>query len=85
MGLYIERQWPTLGLLYFVLSGPSVLVASWMVADQITGLERASCEEMDPDADRLNGMSPPEFRQRCIATLNESAGIGASHNLNTRP
>jgi hypothetical protein len=48
MGLYIERQWPTLGLFYFVLSGPGILVASWMVADQITGREQAGCEEMAP-------------------------------------
>ncbi len=75
MGLHIERRWPTLGLLYFVLSGPGVLVASWMVTDQITGREQNSCEEMDPSADRLNGMSPSEFRQRCIATLNESASL----------
>jgi hypothetical protein len=75
MGLYIERRWPTLGLFYLVLSGPVVLVASWMVTDQITGPERASCEEMDPGADRLSGMSPSEFRQRCIATLNESASL----------
>jgi hypothetical protein len=26
------------------------------VTDQITGLEQASCEEMDPGADRLNGI-----------------------------
>jgi hypothetical protein len=75
VGLYIELRWPTLGLFYFVLSGPCVLIASWMVTDQIIGLEQASCEEMNPGADRLHGMSPSEFRQRCIATLNESAWL----------
>ena len=67
-GLRIERWSRALGLAYLVFIGSSVPILAWLAADQIVTVELASCEERDPAADRLNGMSPSEFRVRCIAT-----------------
>src|SRR5262245_45658224 len=71
-GLHIERWSRALGLAYLVLIGPSVPILAWLAADQIVPSEQASCEELDPAADRLSGMSPSEFRVRCIATQDNS-------------
>lgn len=71
-GLRIERWSRTLGLAFLVLIGPSVPILAWLVAGQIVTVEQASCEELDPAADRLNGMSSSEFRVRCIATQDNS-------------
>ncbi|GLR86799.1 hypothetical protein GCM10007857_35100 [Bradyrhizobium iriomotense] len=71
-GLRIERWSRTLGLVYLVLIGPSVPILAWLAADRIVTVEQASCEELDPAADRLSGMSPSEFRVRCIATQDNS-------------
>lgn len=71
-GLRIERWSGALGLTYFVLMGCSVPILAWLAADQIATVELASCEELDPTADRLKGMSPSEFRTRCIATHDNS-------------
>jgi hypothetical protein len=68
-GLRIERQWPIVGLLYFVLLGQGVLVASGLAAYRVTAVRQASCEEREPNSDRLNGSSLAEFRERCAATL----------------
>lgn len=69
-GLRIERCCPTISLLYFVLLGQGVLIASCITAFQAVGVEQASCNENSPNTDRLNGMSPSEFRARCEATRN---------------
>jgi hypothetical protein len=71
-GLRIERWSPALGLLYLVLLGPAVPIVGWVTADHVMRVEHASCDEPDPGADRLNGMSPSEFRSRCIATQDNS-------------
>jgi len=68
IGLRIERWSPALSLTSLVLLAPAVLVASWMAANQVVRVDQATCEEKDPSADRLSGMSPIEFRSRCIAT-----------------
>jgi hypothetical protein len=74
-GLGIERWSPALGLAYLVIIGPSVPIVAWLAADQIVTVEQASCAELDPAADRLNGMSPSEFRVRCIATQDNSGWL----------
>jgi len=71
-GRRIERWSRTLGLAYLVLIGSSVPILAWLTADQVVTVEQASCEELDPAVDRLNGMSPSEFRVRCIATQDNS-------------
>jgi len=71
-GRRFERRWPVLSLVYLILLASAVLIASWMAAERIAGIEYASCEEMDPSAERLNGFSPSEFRARCIATQDNS-------------
>ena len=69
-GQIIERWWPTIGLLYFVLLSTGVLVGSYVTAVRLVGVEQAVCEELDPSADKLLGSTQSEFRQRCIATQN---------------
>jgi hypothetical protein len=74
-GLRIERWSPTVGIVYLVLLAPAAMIGSWVAAHQIVGADQATCEEMDPSADRLSGMSPSEFRSRCIATQDNSRWI----------
>ena len=72
IGLRIERRHPNVSLAFFVLFGPAMLVASWLAASQLAGLDQATCDEMDPSTERLHGVSPSEFRSRCIATQDNS-------------
>ena len=74
-GRSIERWWPTMSLFYFVLLSTGVLVASYVTAFRLVGVEQAGCEELDPSADKLLGSTPSEFRQRCIATQNDFESI----------
>ena len=57
-------------LFYFVLLSISVLVASYVTAVRLVGVEQAACEELGPSAGKLVGSTPSEFRERCIATQN---------------
>jgi hypothetical protein len=75
-GRRIERWSPALSLVYLVLLSPVVLIGSWVVAHQIVSVRQASCEELDPTAVQLNGMSSSEFRARCIATQDNSEWLG---------
>jgi hypothetical protein len=72
VGLRLERWSPTLSLLYFLMLAPGVPIAGWLAAGRIVASGQAGCEEMDPTADGLEGMTPSEFRARCIATQDES-------------
>jgi hypothetical protein len=71
-GLYVERRSPTLGLVFLVTLAPAGPVAGWIGANQLVGVEQAGCEELDPAPDRLHGLSPSEFRSRCVATQDNS-------------
>ncbi|MET4279985.1 MULTISPECIES: hypothetical protein [unclassified Bradyrhizobium] len=73
--LRIEGYSQALGLAYVVLVGPSVPIVAWLVADQLVVMEQAGCEELNPAADRLNGLSPFEFRVRCFATQDNSSWL----------
>ena len=75
IGLRIERWSPAIGIVYLVLFAQAAMIGSWMAAHQIVGADQATCEEMDPSADRLSGMSPSEFRSRCIATKDNAGWI----------
>ena len=75
IGLRIERWSPAIGIVYLVLFAPAAMVGSWMAAHRIVGADQATCEEMDPSADRLSGMSPSEFRSRCLATKDNAGWI----------
>jgi hypothetical protein len=72
IGVCVERRSPPLSLALLVLLSPAVLIASGIAAHQIVRVEQATCEEKDPRADRLSGMSPMEFRARCMATKDVS-------------
>jgi hypothetical protein len=72
IGLRLERRSPALSLAVLVLLAPAVLIASWMAAHKIVRVDQATCEEKDPAAGRLSGMSPTEFRVRCMATKDVS-------------
>ena len=72
IGRHIERRSRALGLIYLVLIGSSVPILAWLAAAQIMPGAQASCEELDPAPNRLSGMSPSEFRVRCIATQDNS-------------
>jgi hypothetical protein len=74
-GLLIERKHPGLSVFYFVLLSTGVLVASYVTAVRLIGIDQVSCEEMDPSEARLRGASPSEFRARCIATQNSFESI----------
>lgn len=74
-GRSIERRWPVASLFYFVLLSTGVLVASYVTAVRLVGVEQAGCEELDPSADKLLGSTPSEFRQRCIVTQNDFESI----------
>jgi hypothetical protein len=74
-GRSIERWLPNMSLFYFVLVSTGVLVASYVTAVRLVGVEQAGCEELDPSADKLLGSTPSEFRQRCIATQNDYESI----------
>lgn len=71
-GVRIERCLPSAAVVYFVVLGATIPVASWVAARYIVQVEQASCEELDPSSDRLNGATPSEFRTRCIATQDNS-------------
>jgi hypothetical protein len=75
-GRRIERWSPALSLICVVLLSPVVVIGSWVFAHQIVSVRQASCDEMDPTAEQLNGMSPSEFRTRCIATQDNSEWLG---------
>jgi len=64
----IERWSHALGFVCLVSLGPAALIGGGIAAHHIVRLDVASCEERDPDLDRLSGMSPSEFRARCMAT-----------------
>ena len=72
IGLLVELRWPAVSGPFFVSLGLTVLVASWMVAVQVTGKQQAGCDEVYVSMDRLNGSSRSEFRERCIATSKPS-------------
>ena len=71
-GTRLEVWSHALGLTFLVLIGSSVPILAWLAADHFVTVEQASCEELDPAAERLRGMSPSEFRVRCIATQDTS-------------
>src|SRR5262245_9367907 len=72
VGLRVERRSPNIGLGFLVLFGPAMLVAGGLAASQIAVVDHATCDEMDPSTERLHGVSPSEFRSRCIATQDNS-------------
>src|SRR5215475_9720029 len=81
IGRRIERRAPTVGLAFFVVFGPAILVASGLAASRMAVDARATCEEMDPSTERLKGISPSEFRVRCIATQDNSAWLALQRKL----
>ncbi|MBR0696552.1 hypothetical protein [Bradyrhizobium lablabi] len=75
-GVRIERSSPSAAVVYLVVLGCAVPVASWSAAQYVVQIEQASCEELDPSPERLNGASLSEFRTRCIATQDNSEWLG---------
>jgi hypothetical protein len=65
-GVRTERSSSSVAVVYFVVFDSAVPVTSWLVAQLVVPIEPASCEELDPSPERLNGASPSEFRTRCI-------------------
>jgi hypothetical protein len=72
IGIYLERWSHATSVVCLVLLAPAALIGGCVAAHQVVRLDLATCEEMDPSVDRLSGMSPSEFRARCIATKNNS-------------
>jgi hypothetical protein len=68
LGLRIERWSRDLGFACLVLLAPTVLIGTCIAAHRIVRVDQADCEEKAPSAARLSGMSPMEFRARCMAT-----------------
>lgn len=81
MGMCIERRSPAMALAFLVMFGPGILVASGFAASQIAVGDNATCEELDPSADRLKGITPSEFRLRCIATQDNSQWLAWRRKL----
>jgi hypothetical protein len=75
LGLLFETRWPALGSLVFMSLSLTALVLSWTAAVHVSGTKQAACEEAEVTADRLNGSSRAEFRERCIATLSISNSL----------
>jgi hypothetical protein len=75
LGLLFENRWPALSSLVFISLSLTALVLSWTAAVHVSGKKQAACEEADVTADRLNGSSRAEFRERCMATLSTSNGL----------
>jgi hypothetical protein len=69
LGFLFETRWPALGNLIFMSLSLTALVLSWTAAVHVSGTKQAACEEAEVTADRLNGSSRAEFRERCMATL----------------
>jgi hypothetical protein len=72
IGSFLELRWPAVSGPFSVSLGLAALVVSWMAAVQVTGKEAAGCNEVYVTTDRLNGSTPSEFRERCIATSRPS-------------